>query len=283
MKYFGYIYETTNNINGKKYIGKKKSSTFDENYIGSGVLLQKAIEKYGKVNFSVKILKWCETREILNESEKYFIKSNNVYKSIDYYNIASGGEGGNTYAGKSDDEMTEIKLKISNSNKGSNNGNKGQYVGEKNSMFGKKQTKEARIKISEGGKKVKINRSHPWTEEKQAKRQATQKRYRRYWKVYKKSTNEFFENFTNKSIWLKTISDESYKLIDYLDKFEINRGGTFIFGDLEFNVEIIDTETLTSDELKEFEQKHLDYKKYVYNKRLLHMKKCREEKRNKKV
>lgn len=283
MNYFGYIYETTNNINGKKYIGKKKSSTFDKEYIGSGVLLQEAIKKYGKENFSVKILKWCETREILNESEKYFIKSNNAYKSIDFYNIASGGEGGNTYIGKSEDEMDKIKLKISNANKGSNNGNKGQYVGEKNPMFGKKQTKEARIKISESGKKIKINRSHPWTEEKQAKRQATQKRYRRYWKVYKKSTNEVFENFTNNIIWLKTISDESYALIDYLDKFEINRGGHFTFGDIDINVEIIDTETLTSDELNILEQKHLDYKKYLYNNYLLKMKKSREEKRIKKV
>ena len=32
----GYIYETTNLINGKKYIGKHKSNKFDHNYYGSG-------------------------------------------------------------------------------------------------------------------------------------------------------------------------------------------------------------------------------------------------------
>lgn len=29
---FGYIYETTNLINNKKYIGKHKSNKFDKNY-----------------------------------------------------------------------------------------------------------------------------------------------------------------------------------------------------------------------------------------------------------
>ena len=38
---FGYIYETTNLIDGKKYIGKHKSKTFDRNYYGSGTSLKK--------------------------------------------------------------------------------------------------------------------------------------------------------------------------------------------------------------------------------------------------
>ena len=33
---YGYIYETTNLINGKKYIGKKASTKFLEDYYGSG-------------------------------------------------------------------------------------------------------------------------------------------------------------------------------------------------------------------------------------------------------
>lgn len=33
---YGYIYLTTNLINGKKYIGKHKSLTFDDSYFGSG-------------------------------------------------------------------------------------------------------------------------------------------------------------------------------------------------------------------------------------------------------
>ena len=45
---FGYIYKTTNLINNKIYIGQHKSEKFEPNkYIGSGVVLLKAINKYG--------------------------------------------------------------------------------------------------------------------------------------------------------------------------------------------------------------------------------------------
>ena len=41
---YGYIYETTNLINGKKYIGKHKADCFDKSYIGSGTILTRAIK-----------------------------------------------------------------------------------------------------------------------------------------------------------------------------------------------------------------------------------------------
>ena len=42
---YGYIYKTTNLVNGKIYIGQHKSNTFDTNYYGSGTILNKAIQK----------------------------------------------------------------------------------------------------------------------------------------------------------------------------------------------------------------------------------------------
>ena len=57
----GYVYITTNLINNKKYIGLKTSDVFVPNYFGSGKIIKKAINKYGKNNFSVEILEECKS------------------------------------------------------------------------------------------------------------------------------------------------------------------------------------------------------------------------------
>jgi hypothetical protein len=279
MEYFGYIYETTNIVNGRKYIGKKKSPVFDESYLGSGILLQKAIEKYGHHNFTTVVLKWCKTREELNESEKAFISENNAYKSNDFYNIAAGGEGGNTYAGKTEEEMFLIKKKISHGNCGSRNGNKGQYRGEKNSMFGKKHSKESRQKISEASKKIIVNRSHPWTPEKDEKRKKTLERFTKYWKVIDLETGNVFENYTNRMIWIKSVFPEVYETLDNLDKLEINRCGVFTFSNIVIDVKKIDKSKLSSDEIQYYNDIHQKYKEYIYDRHLTYMKEYREKKR----
>lgn len=44
--FYGFIYITTNLINGKKYIGQKKG--YNDTYLGSGKILKLAIKKYGR-------------------------------------------------------------------------------------------------------------------------------------------------------------------------------------------------------------------------------------------
>ena len=108
---YGYIYETTNLINGKKYIGQKKSNIFlNENYLGSGKILNQAIKKYGKENFKVKLIEKCNSRDELNEREIYWISYYNAVNDKEYYNIGAGGTGwGNSFLYKSKEEIILYK------------------------------------------------------------------------------------------------------------------------------------------------------------------------------
>lgn len=88
------IYKTTNLINGKIYIGKDSINRND--YLGSGVLIKRAIKVYGKNNFKKEILQECKDLNELNLAEIYWI---NFYNSTNLsigYNISFGGDGGDT-------------------------------------------------------------------------------------------------------------------------------------------------------------------------------------------
>lgn len=102
---YGYVYLTTNLVNGKRYVGQKKSDVFlYEKYLGSGKSLKLAVEKYGKENFKVELIEWCESKEQLDDREKYWINYYNACKSRNFYNIAIGGEGGDITLGYTEDE-----------------------------------------------------------------------------------------------------------------------------------------------------------------------------------
>lgn len=88
------IYKTTNKINQKIYIGKDTHN--DPNYLGSGVSLTMAIEKYGRDSFIKEVIETCTSLEQLNEREKFWIeKFDSTNKKIGY-NLTIGGEGGDT-------------------------------------------------------------------------------------------------------------------------------------------------------------------------------------------
>ena len=84
------IYKTTNIVNEKIYVGQDVHN--NPNYLGSGLLLVRAIKKYGKENFKKEAIDVAESLEVLNEKEIYWVKFCNC-KVPNGYNLTDGGEG----------------------------------------------------------------------------------------------------------------------------------------------------------------------------------------------
>lgn len=75
---------------------------------------KKAILKYGRNNFKVELLEWCETFELTNERERYWIAYYNSTNHNIGYNIAQRGEGGNTWVNQSPEDKKIISDKLHN-------------------------------------------------------------------------------------------------------------------------------------------------------------------------
>jgi len=138
MDYF--VYETTNLINGKKYIGKHKGS-IDDDYLGSGNCLLAAIKKYGKENFVRKILFIAKDEQEAYDKEKELIAFYHAVEREDYYNISSGQNLNSSCINNTDRSYTktpEYRQKMSVV-----------CSGEKNGMYGRHHTEESKKKMSE--------------------------------------------------------------------------------------------------------------------------------------
>lgn len=88
---YGYIYKTTNLLNGKIYIGQHTESKFNQKYLGSGLRLKDSIRKHGRENFKVELIEKCDSYEELNNREKYWISFFNSENSKIGYNLCAGG------------------------------------------------------------------------------------------------------------------------------------------------------------------------------------------------
>lgn len=90
---YGFIYITTNKINGKRYIGRKVFDTGSrwKSYLGSGDYLRNSIKKYGAENFYKEIIDIAYTNEELNKKENDWINIYNAVESDDFYNLIEGG------------------------------------------------------------------------------------------------------------------------------------------------------------------------------------------------
>lgn len=148
----GYIYLTTNKINGKIYIGQHKNKEYNEKYLGSGVLIRKAINKYGKENFSNKLLEWCYSEKELNEKEQLWIKKLDCLANTNKgYNLSIGGNQVTPIHGYTEEQRKEYGRKISIANKGKK---RSEEFCKRNSEIHKNKivSKESRKKMSEAAK-----------------------------------------------------------------------------------------------------------------------------------
>ena len=89
-----YIYKTTNQINGKIYIGLTTMNEEESKwYFGSGDSIKKALEKHGVENFEKEILeRGFSTKEELAEAEiKWITHFKSTTRGIGY-NLSPGGD-----------------------------------------------------------------------------------------------------------------------------------------------------------------------------------------------
>ena len=138
---YGYIYKTTNLVNGRIYIGQHEG-TFSPEYLGSGKILTKAIIKYGKNNFRLEVLAFATTRPMLNGLEmKYIYEYQKVFGKDFLYNIISGGAGGGI------PHSEETKNKISHAHIGIKHSEETKKkIGQESKS--RKHSQESKLKIS---------------------------------------------------------------------------------------------------------------------------------------
>lgn len=147
MKYIGFVYETTNLVNGMKYIGQCRFDRINgwKNYLGSGTYIKRAIKKYGAENFSRRILFLALSQDELDDLEIQSIEYYKAVESKDYYNLKKTAKGGDTFTHSPNKEKTRLIYQQIRKGKG-------------NSQYGKPKTEKMIQSVKDANsKKVMVN------------------------------------------------------------------------------------------------------------------------------
>lgn len=89
-KKFNIVYKTTNNINGRYYIGIHSTNSINDSYLGSGKALKSAIKKYGRKNFKKEVLFKFNSRQEALEKEAELVNKD-LISTDECYNMIEGG------------------------------------------------------------------------------------------------------------------------------------------------------------------------------------------------
>jgi group I intron endonuclease len=160
------IYKITNNLNGKIYIGQHMTDNLDDGYMGSGLVISRAVKKHGVKNFTKEILYFCTDWDTMNSMEEAIVNEAFVARE-DTYNLKTGGSHGIP--------SEETRRRLSAVRKGLHC--KSKYKKTKSTRIGRPHTEETRRKMSEARMgKIPWNKGRPMTEKQKKKISATKKK-----------------------------------------------------------------------------------------------------------
>lgn len=169
-----YLYQITNRIDDKIYIGVHSTNNLNDGYFGSGLLLKRSLQKYSRDNFDREIIAFFETREECLAEEAKLVNEAFVLRD-DTYNCVIGGGGGSTsltngFRAKQHSDDTKKKQseaskrlwsdaeKLQANNAKISKTVSNQYAnGRPGTFVGKSHTKEAKDKMSKAAKNRKTN------------------------------------------------------------------------------------------------------------------------------
>lgn len=143
------VYQITNIVNGKIYVGAHATNDRNDDYMGSGRGIKAAIHKYGTHNFTKTILCECNSIEEMFSKERELVTPEFVARQ-DTYNRVIGGR----HSGFAFDEATK-RRRISEAKRGIAAWNKGKKMNynaealQKMSRCGSSWSPETRQKYNE--------------------------------------------------------------------------------------------------------------------------------------
>lgn len=159
------IYIITNKVNGKQYVGITKNDIqqrfdqhiYESNHNHTNRVLCKAIRKYGKYNFSIKLLESIEDEKLAKETEIFYIskyKTHIEHEECNGYNMTIGGDGVKGFT-----ITEETRAKLSAAFSGENHPFYGKHLSDEHKMncsmvkLGIKKSQSTRKNMSESKKK----------------------------------------------------------------------------------------------------------------------------------